>query len=406
MTQEKPLVVLIGPGDCASREELLHLTKMMLAGQIDLVVIGKGPFETIRKDIWKKNDVPFIEDLLREGFDHLSYIDIDSPTASGKILVLQTLNPRLVHITTPNNTHIPLIYQWSSALVKRRGIVTVQKPLTSDLNEALAIQQAFSMKITSSNVFGFDHYASKVYPCFVNGMAQTLRSLVGNIKTIQMRFLEQYCVTLHRAYTLQGGMTEDWGAHVFALLGIFADWSTTPSFETLDTVEFSRVHRGRYPGAPIEGDTYFWAQGKVMDIPFDVMAGKGIGDASEKWARIIGDQGTLLINFDTNQFMIEDNPAFQPQSTNKAHTETFLKAILLEGKRPEEAPGVHSIKSAAKIVVLIHGLQKAAPKLFAYIPGAYVKGVGNTLGMMEYAERNYSVPLVEIPIYKEGFIKN
>jgi len=407
---KKPLVVLVGPGDCASREELFHLTPWMLDGKIRLAIVGKGQFETVRRNKWRDSGVPLIEGLLGKlPKERLRYFDVDKDPTHEILEACQ--NPKLVHVTSPNDDHCPSLIRWARALGPD-GVATVQKPLTSHPREGQQAIITLKELGTLRRMACFDHYLSKVYPCLTE--SKIWLRLIGDPFEIDMALLEAYASTPHRAETLKYGMTEDLGAHLFVLLGALTDGKMSPLLKTLQGVIINEAHRARYFGASIPGDTFFLAKGKATGklgaIDFTIMAGKGIGDPDEAQKRICirGSKGTLIIDFKVNQYWVErDGKEIEGtrKPTNKPHTKSFLEAILFKEMPLFKAPGVHTLETGVEIARLIRETQERAPKLLSYPVGIYIKGVGTlggekVAGMMDVIRMGYQAsPLTthEVP---------
>ena len=195
--------------------------------------------------------------------------------------------------------------------------------------------------------------------------------------------MEAYCITRHRALSLNSGMIDDLGPHAFVIVACLACKEAAPTRASFKRIRVEGVRVAHYIGSPIDGDTFATIKAttviKRRRVPVSIRIGKGIGETDRKVAVIEGEGGHCYhVDFVTGDCRLGYQGTWHPpeRKVTKEHTDSMLRHILVDNGDVAAAPGIQSLEAGAEMVRILdacHRHDRAEPSH----PVVYIAGTDN-----------------------------
>ena len=352
-TKTKPVVLVEGfKGDCCGQGPGSYigtaynyvLTRMALAGKIDLICTDLGEPKNIRGLPPLKQTLAWIRD------GKIRYFDKNNLDDYKRYENLKDID--FAFIVTWNRTHSEI----AKGLLGKAKKIFVEKPLDVSLRSGYSLGEK-QRDYPENMVFGFDHYLAKVYPLLLE--IKKSPELIGEVREVTFHVLEPIGIPTHRIEALNEGMVYDILCHGIALAGGVLSANTSPNLKLLKDFKLNKAVGAKFADSPIRGDTFSEAEFEVSksgkSIRVNTCGGKLVGWSIDWSLEVEGSKGRIFGEIDRSKYRVFDlNGKLVKEGRLLENCyQDFLESIITEGNNPLTAPGVFPFEVAQEILSIV-----------------------------------------------------
>jgi predicted dehydrogenase len=230
-----------------------------------------------------------------------------------------------VFIVTPHEFHCKIAKHWlEEGKLNENGRIFIEKPLDSSVEN---IEELGKCKDAEKKIIAIDHYIPKIIPLIKE--LEKRHETLGYITKIRFDILETDPILESRKKTLDEGLILDIFPHIMGVLtkvmNVYGEFG-------LDTNNFKilGVKRGKYQGAPINGETFAKITARIEGIPLESCIGKAVDSRDCKLMNILFEKGSLTADFSSRDFFIKTENEYVKGTLQKKHIGMLLDYIIDE----------------------------------------------------------------------------
>lgn len=230
-----------------------------------------------------------------------------------------------VFIVAPHEFHCEIAKHWlEKGKLNENGRIFIEKPLDSSGEN---IEELEKCKEAEKKIIAIDHYIPKIIPLIKELEGRSGK--YGEIKKIRFDILQSDPILESRRNTLDEGLILDIFPHVMGVLtkvmNVYGEFELDANnFEILE------VKRGKYEGAPINGETFAKIIAKIDGIPLESCIGKAVDSRDCKLLNICFEKGSLTADFSSGDFFIKTENEYIKGTLQKNHIGMLLDYIIDE----------------------------------------------------------------------------
>ncbi len=302
-----------------------------------------------------------LTEVLEQRPRDVTYINIKDPQNDGLYF---RINQDIVFVLVPDEIHVKYARDW----LKRAVLVVVEKPYNRDLVEAQMFEQILADMVRVNGQFHpvtwvvcIDHYLGKIFEFVLHRDEAALIRQLGVIQRIEFSICESRPVEPWRATSLEAGMVYDLFCHLLAQISPFVNLKTFLQQEPAQC----HISVAQHENCPIAAESFAYIScDNLYDyhsrpIQLTGSLGKGIGEADNKFLRLVGQRTSVYADFaphSDGQICFVDGTHKSPlYNIGNGHHE-MLEAIF-KGRFIEEPVGGLTGEIAIQILQILTSIR-------------------------------------------------